>query len=406
MRFGDEYGRVTISSSATIDDAYGLITEPAQIMLPSLQQPDDQEEEQTEKEQAPKRETKQTPKKGNKVVQNPEVREYSDQEEEVLPSTSSTPVDVPRRTTRQTKAPDRYSPTVLYVTESEPVSYEEIMQLPQKEKEKWLKAIETELQSLKQLRVYEKVKCPEKKKIIVCRWIFRRKTDANGSERYRARLVAKGYLQNPGDYSELFSPVLKAETLRFVLAYSAKNKCVLRHLDVETAFLNAELEHEIYMEVPPGVESGHNNCWKLKKALYGLKQSPYQWNTHIKETLHKLGFKQGIADSCLFTRGKQILLAFVDDLLVVTQSDMENREILNMLSKHYEIRDLGTVRNYLGVEIQQVENGFKISQKQKIKLLVDQYRMQNCKGSRTPMIVGFEEDTNESQPSDMERYRS
>ena len=89
--------------------------------------------------------------------------------------------------------------------------------------------------------MYEVVQLADTK-IIGCQWILK---NADGNLRYRARLVAKGYSQTSSDYNQVFAPALRPETLRFVLAYAAKHNLVSRHVDIETAYLNADLQHKI-----------------------------------------------------------------------------------------------------------------------------------------------------------------
>ena len=122
-----------------------------------------------------------------------------------------------------------------------------------------------------------------------------------------------------------------------------------------------------------------------------MKQSGYEWNKHLTRTLIGEGFSQGKADPCLFTKRdeKCIILVFVDDLAIFTRDEKSANEIIKMLKRNYKLRDLGEIKNYLGVEIKRREKGFKIAQKSKILKLLKQYKMQDCKGAITPMTVGL-----------------
>ena len=130
---------------------------------------------------------------------------------------------------------------------------------------------------------------PNKVKPISCKWVYKVKTRSDGSiERYKARLVARGFSQQYGlDYEETFSPVAKITTIRVLLALAACKSWSLWQMDVKNAFLHGELDKDIYIEQPRGFESKIHLDYvcKLKKALYGLKQAPRAWYGKIGEFL-------------------------------------------------------------------------------------------------------------------------
>lgn len=133
-----------------------------------------------------------------------------------------------------------------------------------------------EIFALEQNQTWELVPKPRDVKPISCKWVYKVKTRPDGSiERYKARLVARGFSQQYGlDYDETFSPVAKISTVRVLLALAAGWK--LWQMDVKNAFLHGELDREIYMVQPRGFESRMHPDYmcKLRKALYGLKQAP------------------------------------------------------------------------------------------------------------------------------------
>lgn len=148
-------------------------------------------------------------------------------------------------------------------------------------KSEWRTAIEEEMGALNKNGTWKLTDLPEGKQPVGCKWIFNVKYKADGTiDRYKARLVAKGFTQTYGiDYQETFAPVAKLNTVRILLSLAANLDWSLHQLDVKNAFLNGDLEDEIYMEIPPGFNTNHNvnKVCKLQKSLCGLKQSPRAW---------------------------------------------------------------------------------------------------------------------------------
>ena len=149
-----------------------------------------------------------------------------------------------------------------------------------KESNLWYDAMKDEIDSLSSNEVWDFVELPNGIKAIGCKWVFKTKKDSSGNiERYKARLVAKGFTQKEGiDYKETFSPVSKKDSLRIIMALVAHFDLELQQMDVKTAFLNGNLEEEVYMIQPEGFSSsnGEHLVCKLKKSIYGLKQASRQ----------------------------------------------------------------------------------------------------------------------------------
>jgi hypothetical protein len=126
------------------------------------------------------------------------------------------------------------------------------------------------------------------------------------------------------DFTEMYSPVARFDTIHAVLNVAASEKLSLAHFDVKTAFLNGDLDEVIYMKQPTGYEDGTNRVCMLKKSLYGLKQAPRCWNRKFTAFLDKYGLQCSEADPCLFinsTEGHELLIAlYVDDGLVAAQN--------------------------------------------------------------------------------------
>jgi hypothetical protein len=140
-------------------------------------------------------------------------------------------------------------------------------------------------------------------KLLDVKWVFKIKRNADGSlERYKARLVIKGYKQQqPVDFEETFASVCRYESIRLLLGIVAAKCLKLKQFDVKTAFLNGELEEKIFMAQPEGLDDGNSNLvWLLKKPLYGLKQAPRCWNKGITQVLDGLGFRVSESDPSVF----------------------------------------------------------------------------------------------------------
>lgn len=121
-----------------------------------------------------------------------------------------------------------------------------------------------------------------------CKWVYKTKLKANGTvERHKARVVAKGFHQDPGvNVGETFSPVAKMTTIRSVLAVAVSLNWKIRQIDMDNAFLNEELKEKIFMLQPEGFvdKQHHDHVCKLNKALYGLKQVPRAWCDKLRST--------------------------------------------------------------------------------------------------------------------------
>ena len=210
-----------------------------------------------------------------------------------------------RRSRRLQKLPPDFSEYIhsLFETcakDTTPNSYQEMRMSANVNQ--WMKAVNEELKSMETNKVWKIMKNPGKIKPLKSKWVFKLKEDEYGHPiRYKARLIAKGYLQKPGvDYDETYSPVAKLTTLRIVLAVGVHRNMYFHRLDVKTAFLYGDLDENVYLNVPEGMQVEEPDVvLKLQKSLYELKQSPRCWNNKFNSTLINLGFKRSAHDYCL-----------------------------------------------------------------------------------------------------------
>jgi hypothetical protein len=189
-------------------------------------------------------------------------------------------------------------------TDDDPPSFKHAMRSAQKSH--WIKAAQEEMASLIKHGTWSLVPRPQGCKPLKTKWVFKTKLKADGSiDRYKARLVAKGYLQQAGiDYDEIFSPVVRMEVLRLLLAIAATFNLECEQMDVDTAFLNGIIDMLIHIEQPEGfiIPGKEDFILLLHKALYGLKQSPKLWYDTISKFLLDNGFHQIHKDRCVFIK--------------------------------------------------------------------------------------------------------
>jgi hypothetical protein len=157
----------------------------------------------------------------------------------------------------------------------DPRTHKEALSCP--EREKWITVMKEELDSLCKHNTYCLAKLPLGQRAVGCKWVFKTKRDATGSiTHYKAKLVAQGYTQRKGlDFQETFAPVARMTSQRIVIATAAAEGLELFQIDVKNAYLNGEIDTDIYMKQPVGFEDSRYSdmVWALQKGLYGLKQA-------------------------------------------------------------------------------------------------------------------------------------
>jgi hypothetical protein len=231
--------------------------------------------------------------------------------------------------------------------------------LSSKYSEEWKNAANAEYESLITSDTWELVKLPEGRNSIGSKWVFKVKHKGDGTiERFKARLVAQGYTQQYGiDYEETFAPVARLASIRTLLAYAVSNDFLIHQMDVVTAFLNGNLEEEIYMDQPEGfkVPGKENLVCRLKKSLYGLKQSPRCWNKVFHNYMMTIEYLQSCADSCIYIKHSVdetcIVAVYVDDLILITKTSTAMDKLKNNLSVRFKMTDMGKLHYCLGVNI-------------------------------------------------------
>ncbi|KAL0279419.1 UNVERIFIED_CONTAM: hypothetical protein PYX00_000983 [Menopon gallinae] len=233
-----------------------------------------------------------------------------------------------------------------------------------------------------------------------------------GSDKYKARLVARGHTQRPGiDYDEIFAPVARYELIRTLLAIAVNEQMYVHQLDVVSAYTQGFLSDEVYMEQPEAFVDKKNkdHVCKLVRPLYGLKQSGREWYKRINDYLVNKGGMNAEGDPCIYVFGtnenRVILLIYVDDILLASKSLEEMNEIKELLKREFEITDLGPINTILGINIKRDSDtgNMTLTQRNYIEELIKKFGMENAKEIGTPMELNVKVSKEMSPKDENER---
>jgi hypothetical protein len=284
---------------------------------------------------------------------------------------------------------------LMTINNGEPVTYGEAIN--SHESSKWRTAMDEEFNALQHNNTWTLVKLPADCKAIGSKWVYKKKINSDGTvERFKARLCAKGFTQQEGiDYNETFAPVVKYKSLRIVLAVVVNKDYELQQMDVQTAFLNANIKETVYMKQAVGYEKGGADIvCKLNKTIYGTKQASHEWNNEINNFItNSLGFKRCISDTCIYVKisdsGNVMIIAiFVDDIISAFNhlDTAEWNHYKAQLSQKYTIKDLGNAEWILGMKITRDRSKriLCLDQEVYINKVLQLFNMNECKSSHTP----------------------
>ncbi|KAJ0390641.1 hypothetical protein P43SY_010880 [Pythium insidiosum] len=261
-----------------------------------------------------------------------------------------------------------------------------------KDKDKWIKAINVEFEAHARNGTWIKVPRREGIKTIRTKWVFAKKRNERGEIiRWKARLVALGFLQHFGvDFFETYAAVANMSSIRIFLSVCCTAGFVMEQLDVDTAYLNADLEEDVYIEIPEGLNEDSKCVLKLKKALYGLKQAGNAWFKTIQRLLVETGFKPCGGDTCVFVKRVRnefiYICLYVDDMVVAARTSELVDDVKRAIASRFRIKELGYVRHLLGMEIayDQKARTMTVTQTQYIKTIVDRFNQQGARNVTNP----------------------
>ena len=287
-----------------------------------------------------------------------------------------------------------------------PSSYTEAVARP--DAHVWHSAMDRERQSLTDMGAFEEVELPKGERTIGLKWVFDIKTDANGERLYgkeKARLVAQGFNQRPGQFDETYTPVAKMASVRILLAWAAVKDLEIFQFDCKTAFLHAKIPHPLFARPFPGFPiSNPGMCLRILVALYGLRQSAYEFYILILSLLLEFGMVRCEVDHGVFSGewtsppdpsidmpsdGSPLVLYIplhVDDGLGITNSAPLYAWFISVLSKRLHIVDLGPCAKFLNILIirDRPRRRLWFSPRLYILELLDEWNLGSCRPATTP----------------------
>jgi hypothetical protein len=271
---------------------------------------------------------------------------------------------VTQKSKRQRTAKSFGDAFIVYLMDDTPRTIEEAFSSP--DAALWKEAIRSEIDSIMSNGTWEVVERPYGCKPIGCKFVFKKKLRPDGTiERYKVRLVVKGYSEKEGeDYFDTYSPVARLTIIRVLLSLAASHGLIVHQMDVKTAFLHGELDEEIYMHQPDGfvLEGQRELVCKLLKSLYELKQAPKQWHEKFERTLISSGFVVNEKLTNVFIIGLMggegvILCLYVDDILIFGTSLDVIKKVKDFLSNNFVMKDLGQANVILNIKLKREGSG-------------------------------------------------
>lgn len=282
---------------------------------------------------------------------------------------------------------NRIETTVDLALLPDPQDFNEAMR--QQDAHFWQIAINEEYDSLLSNNTWTVVALPAGRKALSTKWIFKKKIGPNRQVlKYKGRLVARGFQQVEGfDFTETYAGVVKASAWRTLFAMMVKAGWRCHQMDVSTAFLNGDVEEEIFVTPPQGFPEAKGMVLRLNKALYGLKQSPRQWYKKLRGWLEQTGWSASEYNECVFIHAKMLLIitVYVDDINIFGPSQGAITRFKDQIGRMFKMTDAGEVSWYLGMQIERTVDGLHIHQAAFTQQMLNRYGMQGVKPMKVPL---------------------
>ena len=278
----------------------------------------------------------------------------------------------------------KYSPD-LFQPKLTRVSYKKAVNDP-----KWRAAMQKELDAWERLKVCEIVPKSSDTPAVPTKWLLTIKHDG----RYKARVVAAGNL-DPEKYEkcETKSPTPGQLTVKWFLAQSVRKGWSMQQIDIDSAFLNGEIDRLKYIRIPPGFQGDpKTHVGKLNRPLYGLAIAPMCWFRTLTKSLIELGFRQSLREPCVFIKNSNsnspvLILVYVDDFIISSISTKAIEDTIAGIQNRYQLKKLGYPSKFLGVQIERItQNSIFLHQEDCIHALLNEYAYDKTFLPPTPML--------------------
>jgi hypothetical protein len=335
---------------------------------------------------------------------------------------STTPQAYSARNTSQQMEEDLYNPQPP-IREASIIDASLLLHVPLtlgealagKDGEHWREAWQLEMHRLSIRNTWEPTtpnSVPQNTKPIRSKYIFKIKSNPDGTFRYKVRLVACGYSQKHGiDYDDTFAPTAKYKSLCTVLTLAASQQWHITGIDVENAFVEADIDRPLYMHLPTQTYKNTNGSpvtVKLLKSLYGLKQAPELWDKLLVSAINSQGFKQCMHDQCVFVKidnqgNKVIIVKYVDDLIITGNSQPMISTVLDGFSKSFtKITHDDTIQRYVGIDLDynRANGTILLSQKPYIRKILSRFGINPDEMLKDPTRTPLNPNLNYRLPGD------
>jgi len=250
--------------------------------------------------------------------------------------------------------------------------------------------------------MWELAQLPPGKRAIGSRWVFKVKQKPDGSiDKFKGWIVTQGFSQVRGiHYNKVFASMARMAVMRTVITLAVMEDLELDSMDVSMAFLNGEIDAEIYMKIPEGLgvdgepAPGEDpKCWviRLLKGLYSIKQGPQIWALKLHSMLVNISFERMDCDHSVYVYhcgDVRILMPIhVDDLLIASNSRDTLQLVKTELGSHFKLHDQGPATSILGMKIShdRATRMICLSQPGYIRSILEDFHMADCNPTLTPM---------------------